>query len=127
MTDIQLAQNGDTEAFGRLITRYRNAATAVALRYLRSVAWSEDIAQDAFVKAWRALPGLRNPDSFGPWLLQLVRRQALSALRDGKRKAQRELAWDRAQGDPERVQEQEEAEALIVRALEQVPDDARER
>ncbi len=125
MTDVQLAQNGDPQAFARLISRYQNAATTVALGYLRNLAWSEDIAQDAFVQAWRALPTLRQLESFGPWLLQLVRRNALQALRLGKRARRREMTWERSR-DKGDAEERALSEALVLRALEQVPDDARE-
>ncbi len=122
--DIQLAQGGDTAAFCRLVERYRNAATAVALGFVRDVAWSEDVAQEAFVQAWRGLAKLRNAESFGPWLLQLVRRQALQALRGEKRSRQRNQAWS-ALTQPE-AEDLEEAEARVREALDLLPEDARE-
>lgn len=127
MADVQLASGGDSQAFGRVIESYRHAVTSVALGCLRSIASSEEIAQESFLNAWRALPTLRNPESFGPWTLQLVRRQALQALRSNKRSTERESPWEDprvpSKNAAERL-EQREAESLITRALELVPDDA---
>lgn len=71
------ARDGDAEAFRQLVDRHRDRAFAVARRIVRSDADAEEVAQDAFVRAWRALPGFRGESRFSTWLHRIVVRQAL--------------------------------------------------
>jgi RNA polymerase sigma-70 factor (ECF subfamily) len=82
---VGLVKNGDTGAYEHLVVRYRRAAMLVALRFLRDYHASEDAVQDSFVIAFRRLGLLRDGSKFGPWLMRIVRRQALQAAR--KRRA----------------------------------------
>src|SRR5262245_38585845 len=56
---IARARRGDAEAFRVLVERHRHQAYAVARRIVRSESDAEEVAQDAFVRAWRALPEFR--------------------------------------------------------------------
>ena len=80
-TDILQATRGDVEAFGRLIARYQNLVTSIALSILGDVAQSEDVAQEVFIKVWRELPRLRNSASFVGWVRQITRNAATDRLR----------------------------------------------
>jgi RNA polymerase sigma-70 factor, ECF subfamily len=68
---------GDTRAFAALVERYRDRAYGLALRLVRSAPDAEEVAQDAFVRAWRSLADFRGDSSFGTWLYRIVWRRAL--------------------------------------------------
>ena len=74
------AQGGDVEAFSTLVECH----WARLVHFARSVVGSndaEDAAQDAFVKAWEKLPGLRDPDAFVGWLLRIAARKCIRRAR----------------------------------------------
>ena len=75
-TWIEQASARDETAFRRLIERYQDRVYRLALRIVRSEADAEEVAQDAFVRAWRALPEFRGESGFGTWLYRIVLRRA---------------------------------------------------
>jgi RNA polymerase sigma-70 factor (ECF subfamily) len=77
---VARARKGDREAFRGLVERHQGRALALARRLLRDEAEAEEVAQDAFLKAWSALPGFRAEASFGTWLHRIVYRRALDRL-----------------------------------------------
>jgi len=90
MTDAQLvaqALAGDARAFGALVTRYRDLAVSVAYAATGDVGLAEDLAQEAFVVAWRRLSALAHRDRFGPWLCGIVRHVGRSERRHRGRHA----------------------------------------
>jgi RNA polymerase sigma-70 factor (ECF subfamily) len=74
---IARARAGDERAFAVLVERHRDRAYALALRMLRLPAEAEEVAQDAFVRAWRALPGFRGDAKFSTWIHRIVVRRCL--------------------------------------------------
>ena len=66
------AKAGAREAFGRLVRRYQGMAVARAYAVLHDRGEAEDSAQEAFLRAFRVLDQLRQPEAFAPWLLQIV-------------------------------------------------------
>ena len=74
---VARARAGDTDAFALLVERHRDRAYGLALRLTGVAADAEEVAQDAFVRAWRALPGFRGEAAFGTWLHRIVARLAL--------------------------------------------------
>ena len=74
---IERARAGDEDAFRMLMDRHRNRAYAVALRITRSPQDAEDVAQQAFVRVWRALGEFRGQSTFSTWLHSIVARRAL--------------------------------------------------
>ena len=77
---VARARAGDRHAFRALVERHQGRALALARRLLRDDAEAEEVAQDAFLKAWSALPGFRAESSFGTWLHRIVYRRALDRL-----------------------------------------------
>ncbi len=69
---IEAARHGDHEAFEVLATSAGDRLYAVARLILRSTDLAEDAVQEALVRAWQQLPGLRDPDRFDAWLYRLV-------------------------------------------------------
>ncbi|MBD9435599.1 sigma-70 family RNA polymerase sigma factor [Pseudoxanthomonas sp. PXM03] len=80
-TELPAAARGSHEAYGRIVNACQNTVTAIALAITRDVQASEDIAQEAFLKAWQQLDKLKNTASFLPWLRQITRNQARDWLR----------------------------------------------
>jgi RNA polymerase sigma factor (sigma-70 family) len=80
-TELPAAARGSHEAYGRIVNACQNTVTAIALAITRDVQASEDIAQEAFLKAWQQLDKLKNTASFLPWLRQITRNLARDWLR----------------------------------------------
>jgi RNA polymerase sigma-70 factor, ECF subfamily len=80
----------DQDAFRALVERHRDRAYALALRIVRSPLDAEEVAQDAFVRAWTALPGFRLESRFSTWLHRIVARRALDRVAQLKLRRERE-------------------------------------
>ncbi|MCL4691520.1 MAG: sigma-70 family RNA polymerase sigma factor, partial [Candidatus Hydrogenedentes bacterium] len=80
---------GRRDDFSALVDRYLPVAHAVCYAQLRNVTDAEDAAQDAFIKAYEALDGLREPAKFGPWLLSIVRNVCRNHQRSRAREKER--------------------------------------
>jgi RNA polymerase sigma-70 factor (ECF subfamily) len=76
-TLVDRARAGDEEAFEMLVDLHRDRVFALALRVTRSRDDAQDVAQEAFVRAWLALPRFRGDSSFGTWLHRIVARRAV--------------------------------------------------
>jgi RNA polymerase sigma-70 factor (ECF subfamily) len=72
------AREGHQEAFEELVRRHRDRAYRVALRLLGDPHLAEDVAQEALVAAWRALPRFRREARFSTWLYRIVTNTALN-------------------------------------------------
>jgi len=69
---------GDDAAFGELVRRYEGSAMRLALSITRNPAEAEDAVQEAFWRAYKALPRFDPARPFGPWLLKITANRALS-------------------------------------------------
>lgn len=78
---VERALSGEPEAFEALVRKYGRMAGAIAFGVLGDYHLAQDVAQESFLKAFRSLPGLRDPSCFKTWFAGLVRRKALDALR----------------------------------------------
>jgi RNA polymerase sigma-70 factor, ECF subfamily len=76
---VKSARGGEKASFGALVRLYERAAIVTAYAILRDYHAAQDAAQEAFLNAYANLDQLRNSASFGPWILQAVRRRALLA------------------------------------------------
>src|SRR4051812_1287256 len=74
---VRLAQAGDLDAFGELVERNRRAVFRAALACVRSPAEADDVAQEAFVTAYRKLSTFRGDAQFRTWLLSITWRKAI--------------------------------------------------
>jgi len=79
------AREGDRDAFSELVARSIGRLTAVARLILRDEYAAQDAAQDAYIAAWRSLPGLRDPDRFDAWLRRLLVHACFKAARRDRR------------------------------------------
>jgi len=131
--DLPIAASGCQQAYGRIVSACQNTVTAIALAITRDVSASEDIAQEAFLRAWQQLAQLHNHASFLPWLRQITRNLARDWLRTQRHRPlsgeAAELAISMA-ADPgpspsermQRVEEELAAEELICA----LPEESRE-
>ena len=78
---VALAQAGDVDAYGRVIQATQAMAVAVARAVLRDAAMAEDVAQEAYLRAFRRLKHLDEPAAFPGWLRRIVITGALNARR----------------------------------------------
>jgi len=85
---VERTLNGDKDAYGDLVRRYQSAVLAQALAVTGRRDEAEDIVQEAFLKAYRALPGLKRHPAFAAWLFGITR----NACVDWMRRRQREAA-----------------------------------
>ncbi len=72
--DLQLVervQAGDREAFSLLVVKYQRKLLRLVMRFVRDAAEAEDVTQEAFVKAYRALPNFRGESAFYTWLYRI--------------------------------------------------------
>jgi len=74
---VRLAQAGDVEAFGELVERNRRAVFRAALAAVGSPAEADDVAQEAFITAYRKLGSFRGESQFRTWLLSITWRKAI--------------------------------------------------
>jgi RNA polymerase sigma-70 factor, ECF subfamily len=84
---VERARAGDESALGKLVERHHAAAYRVAVSMLRDDDAAQDVVQDAFIKAFRALSGFRGDAAFRTWILTITTNEARGALRKrGRRK-----------------------------------------
>jgi RNA polymerase sigma-70 factor (ECF subfamily) len=68
---VERAQRGDKRAFGLLVDKYQRKLARLLSRYVRDAAEVEDVTQEAFIKAYRALPAFRGDSAFYTWLYRI--------------------------------------------------------
>jgi len=132
---VQKAVAGDADAFGQLVAAYERPAVATAYRLLGNSEDARDIAQEAFLRAYRSLARLNEPTRFGPWLLRIVSNLSLNARRSRKSATvvRLEEEWGTETANvpvqkssaPERAAESKELQEALNAALAQLPEKQR--
>ena len=69
---VERAQQGDRRAFDMLVLKYQQKVAGLISRYIRDNAEVMDVTQDAFLKAYRALPGFRGDSAFYTWIYRIA-------------------------------------------------------
>jgi RNA polymerase sigma factor (sigma-70 family) len=82
---VERSRDGDDRAFGELVTRYQALAARVA-RLVAPGCDVEDAVQEAFVKAWYAMPRFRSGAAFRPWICRIVANEARNRVRSARRR-----------------------------------------
>ncbi len=93
---LEQARGGDQDAYRVLVDGHRDRAYGLALRIVRSPADAEEVAQDAFVRAWLALPRFRGEARFSTWLYRIVARRAFDRAAVLKRRRALEVGIEQA-------------------------------
>ena len=120
---ILAAQSGDREAFDRLVERHQRDIYRLCYRYVNNHEDASDLAQDSFLKAYRAIGRFRGDSAFATWLYRIAVNTCLN-FRSAKRMVQEELSESLADPAAPVVQTMEDREqALRIReAVTRLPD-----
>lgn len=139
-TDTQLVrrvQKGEKGAFDLLVVKYQHKIVNLVMRYVRDPDQAMDITQEAFLKAYRALPRFRGDSAFYTWLYRIAvntaknhlaaqRRRPMDIELDLQDPEQFDLHAKLKETDtPEGVTLSQELHATVERAIEGLPDDLR--
>lgn len=130
---VAAAKSGDTRAFEALVRRYRRRIFALALHITGSSSEADDIAQEVFLKAYRALAAFEGRSQFFTWVYRMTVNRSLNARRDRARRGEDTLDDPRlelavavdARHTPGREAELRQTYARLLRALDQLPADMR--
>jgi RNA polymerase sigma-70 factor (ECF subfamily) len=95
---VERAQGGDRRAFDLLVLKYQQKIVKLVMRYVRDPTEALDVSQEAFVKAYRALPGFRGESAFYTWLYRIAINTAKNYLAALQRKP---AGYDLDAQDPE--------------------------
>ncbi len=104
---VERAQRGDKHAFGLLVEKYQRKLSRLLSRFIRDPAEVEDVTQEAFIKAYRALPAFRGDSAFYTWLYRIGINTAKNYLVAQGRRAPTTTALDN-----EEVESSEDGEGL---------------
>lgn len=121
---------GDPKAFEELVATYQHLVFGVAVRMLGNAAEAEEIAQEAFLRAHRALADFRGDAKLSTWLYAIASRLCLTRLASGERRMSRQgeetlMRLASTDGDPAAAVERSEVEAALHRAIAELPEDRR--
>jgi RNA polymerase sigma factor (sigma-70 family) len=115
---VRLTGSGDAAAYELLVRRYQEVAWRTACLITGDTADAEDVAQEAFVKAYLALPRFRPGAAFRPWLLTIVANEA----RNRRRSAGRRAGLALREPSPEGAVEAAEQRRALVDAIATLPE-----
>ena len=134
---VQRVQGGDKTAFDVLVLKYQHKIVKLVMRYVQDPSESQDVAQEAFIKAYKALPNFRGESAFYTWLYRIAINTAKNYLVARKR---RPLDYDVDLQDPTQYEMQarvsdiatpeghalgEEVREVVEEAVEKLPEDLR--
>ncbi len=134
---VRRVQQGEKEAFDLLVLKYQHRLIKLISRYIRDSAEVYDVAQDSFLKAYRALPNFRGDSAFYTWLYRIAINTAKNHLvSQSRRPPDSDVDSSEAEqfdgesdlkeyATPERMLLKEEIERTVIDAIDQLPPDLR--
>ena len=135
---VERAQRGDKHAFGLLVSKYQRKLSRLLSRFVKDQAEVEDVAQEAFVKAYRALPSFRGDSAFYTWLYRIGINTAKNYLVALGRRAPTVTDFDAQEAEEfdggDKLRDMNTPESLLMSkqiantvndAMEQLPDELR--
>ncbi len=135
---VERAQRGEKQAFELLVVKYQRKLVRLLSRFIRDSAEVEDVAQEAFIKAYRALPSFRGDSAFYTWLYRIGINTAKNHLVSMGRRAPTTTSLDNEEaegledGDQLREMNTPEAElmtreiaATVNRTMDELPEELR--
>jgi RNA polymerase sigma-70 factor (ECF subfamily) len=123
---IEACQRGDRDAFDTLVAKYQRDVYRLCYRYVNNHHDAGDLAQEAFLKAWRALPRFRGDSSFATWIYRIAVNTCLN-FRAGRKPPAEELedsVPDRGPSASDRMESDERAR-LVREAVARLPEKQR--
>ncbi|MDO8693374.1 MAG: RNA polymerase sigma factor RpoE [Sheuella sp.] len=131
-------QNGDKKAFDLLVLKYQRKIMRLLSRMIRDPAETEDVAQEAFIKAYRALPQFRGDSAFYTWLYRIAINTARNWLATNKRRPSTSSSFENEEGEtfdetenltdhstPESELASREIAQTVNKAIEDLPEELR--
>jgi RNA polymerase sigma-70 factor, ECF subfamily len=91
---IAAVKGGDRNAYDYLVTKYMKRVMSVAWGIVRNAADAEDLAQEAFVKAFQSMDRFRSGEPFGPWIFRIVTNLSLDVMKHRTKFRDEELSGD---------------------------------
>ncbi len=134
---VARVQRGDKKAFDVLVLKYQHKIVKLISRYIHDMDESLDVAQEAFIRAYRALPRFRGESAFYTWLYRIAINTAKNFLvSQGRRPPDSDIDANEAEyyevgralndnASPERILLKDEIESVVYSAIEQLPEDLR--
>ena len=134
---VERVQNGDKGAFDVLVLKYQHKIIKLISRYVYDQSDALDVAQEAFLKAYRALGGFRGDSAFYTWLYRIAINTAKNHLvAQGRRPPGSDIDPQEAEQyagavllkdyeTPERLLLKDEIQATVFKAIDDLPDDLR--
>lgn len=135
---VERAQRGDKHAYELLIVKYQRRLARLISRFVRDAAEVEDVTQEAFIKAYRALPTFRGESAFYTWLYRIGINTAKNYLLAFKRRAPTSTQFDADEAEgfedagllqevstPENELMSKQVVDVVNSSLQQLPDDLR--
>jgi RNA polymerase sigma-70 factor, ECF subfamily len=98
---VQKAQSGDARAFDALVTKYRSRLFSMTYTLVQNQEDAWDLSQEAFIKAWRALPGFKGDSAFYTWIYRIAHNTCLDWLRKKRIQSAGEFDDNRADHQPD--------------------------
>ena len=136
-TLVERVQRGDKRAFDVLVLKYQHKLVKLVSRYVRDPSEVMDVVQEAFIKAYRALPSFRGESAFYTWIYRIAINTAKNYLvAQGRRPPDGDIDSgdvDQIEGEtelkdnatPERLLLRDEIEETVMDAIAQLPEDLR--
>ena len=134
---VERVQQGDKNAFNLLVLKYQSKVISLISRYVRNQADVADVAQEAFIKAYRALPNFRGESAFYTWLYRIAVNTAKNYLvSQGRRAPANDVDAEDAEyyegsdalkefASPERLMLSDEIKKVVFETLETLPEELR--
>jgi RNA polymerase sigma-70 factor (ECF subfamily) len=133
---VQRAQRGDPRAFDLLVLKYQRRIGALVSRYINDPGEVEDVTQEAFIKAYRALDKFRGDSAFYTWLYRIASNAAKNHLVAKGRRPGADATIEDAEGfeqadlisessTPEAVLMSEELAQVVTEAMDALPEELR--
>lgn len=135
---VERAQRGDKHAFELLVAKYQRRLGRLISRFIRNAAEVEDVTQDAFIKAYRALPAFRGDSAFYTWLYRIGINTAKNYLVAQGRRAPASTPFDTEEAEdfedaallhdvatPENELMSKQVVEVVNASLQELPDDLR--
>jgi RNA polymerase sigma-70 factor, ECF subfamily len=135
---VERVQRGDKHAFDLLVAKYQRKLGRLISRFVRDTAEAEDVTQEAFIKAYRALPGFRGDSAFYTWLYRIGINTAKNYLLANKRRPPTSTPFDAEEAEsfedagllhevstPENELMSKQVVSTVQSALQQLPEDLR--
>lgn len=134
---VDRVQRGDKQAFDVLVTKYQHKIVKLIMRYVRDPSEALDVSQEAFIKAYRALPNFRGDSAFYTWLYRIAVNTAKNHIVSMNRKP---LEYDldtqnsdgyelnprlRNEDTPERIAQRDELRQVLADAIDALPEELR--